>query len=259
MPDKSREKKVLDWTKFAVLTIVQLWLTHAIAFFAHEYAHSATAWLLGWKTNPLALTYGHLTAANLLAMSSIDENVDYAPIFATGHGWQASIIAAAGVAIGNGLLTYPFSRWGYAAAKRRGSRTWAMLSYWLCVMSVGNLICYVPVRTFSFREDMHTVAQGFHCSPWWILLVLGAPFAVALVHFFARFEPQALIWIAPNSPTQRGILAFLTAFAIFGFFGLAGWSDSGAISHQISLASVSILFPLAAVAGAILANRKASV
>jgi len=238
------------------LTLVQIWATHAIAFFAHEYAHSTTAWLLGWKANPLALNYGHLTLSNLLAMFAIDENVDYAPIFASGHAWQAGLIAAAGVAVGNGLITYPISRWGFAEAKRRSARAWAMFFYWLCVMSVGNLICYVPARTFSYREDMHTVTLGFHCSPWFILLVLGVPFALALVEFFARFEPRSLHWIAPCSLVQRGTMAVLTAAGIFGFYGLAGLSNSGLISHRISLVSVCVVFPLAAVFECLLANRR---
>jgi hypothetical protein len=241
-------QKPWPWPTFAALLILQLWLAHAIAFFAHEYAHSTTAWLLGWKANPLALTYGHLNAGNLLAMFDIDENVNYIPIFATSHRIHAGIIAAAGLVLGNGLITYPLSLWSYATAKRRGSRIATMFSYWLIVASVGNFIDYVPIRTFSASGDIHTAAQGFACSPWGILLVIGIPSAIALVHLFARIEPQALRSIAPTSPAQRAILAVITAAALFGFYGLAGLSN-GSISHQMSLISLA-LFPIMATLGA---------
>jgi hypothetical protein len=76
-----------------------------------------------------------------------------------------------------------------------------MLSYWLLVATVGNFLCYVPVRTFSFREDMHTTAIGFACSPWWILLVLGLPFGLALVHFFTQTEPREIAVAATELPS----------------------------------------------------------
>jgi hypothetical protein len=244
-----------SWPTFAVVVALQIWLADAIVFFAHEYAHSTTAWLMGWKANPLALTYGHLTISNLLLQFEIDENVNYAPIFDAGHGWQAGIIAAAGVVIGNGVVTYFLSRWAYALAERRGSRLWAIFFYWALVASVGNFICYVPVRTFSYREDMHTVASGFACSPWWILIVLGIPFCIALVQFFGRLEPLAVRWLLPESAARRNTMVFLTAFAIFGFYGAAGWSTSGVVSHWISVFSVCVLVPVMTLAGLWLTNR----
>jgi hypothetical protein len=114
---------------------------------------------------------------------------------------------------------------------------------------VGNFIDYVPVRTFSFHGDMHTLAKGFNCSPWWIMLVLGIPMAIALVHFLVKFEPQALQWLFPESAARRGILVFLTAFILFGFYGFPGWSNSGQVSHVISAVSVCVLVPLMMIVG----------
>jgi hypothetical protein len=245
-----------SWPAFLLLTAAFLWIAHAIAFFAHEYSHSTLAWLLGWKAIPLALNYGHLTLSNLLAQLDIDGNVNYAPIFAAGHTHQAGLIAAAGVVLGNGLITYTLSLWALATAKQHNSRTGAMFSYWLLVASVGNFLCYVPVRIFSPREDMHTTAIGFNCSPWWILLVLGLPFGLALIHFLAQIEPRTLRWLLPNSPARRSVLVFLTAFAIFGFYGAAGWSyKSGAVSHRLSVTSVCLFVPLMTLAGWLLTNQ----
>jgi hypothetical protein len=133
-------KPARNWAVFALNTLTLLWVLHAVAFFSHEYAHSFSAWLLGWKADPLALNYGHLTPGNILLQLDIDENVEYDPIFAAGHGYAAGFIAAAGMVIGNGLLTYPISLLGYRSAARRGSPGRAMSFYWLCVASVGNFI-----------------------------------------------------------------------------------------------------------------------
>lgn len=251
----SHWKPAQNWLYFVLFTLFILWLAHALAFFPHEYAHSFTAWLLGWKPNPLALHYGQLTIGNLLAQFQIDENVDYVPIFASGHSQQAGLIALAGLFIGNFLFTYPLSRWGYRVAKRRGSPSLGLFSYWLYVASVGNLIDYVPVRTFAIDGDMHTLTKGLGCSSWLIIIILGVPFIMILVHFLFSFAPRALHWLFPESAGRRAAMVIFTAFALFGFYGAAGWSENDFISHQISVFSVFAFIPLAVILGFWLTDR----
>lgn len=43
----------------AVLTPLLILMAHVTAFFAHEYAHAVTVWVLRWKTHLLDLHYGH--------------------------------------------------------------------------------------------------------------------------------------------------------------------------------------------------------
>jgi hypothetical protein len=248
------------WPVFLGLLIVQLWAAHAVAFFAHEFAHSFTAWILGWKANPFALNYGHPTLSVLLIQHGVDQNVDELPIFASHHAAQAALISAAGALIGNALITYPLSRWAYRAAQRHSARGWAMFSYWLCVASVGNLIDYIPIRTFTVGTDLsmdsYAVERALNWSPWTLLLVAGVPTALILAFFLLRIEPGTLQWLAPDSATKRTLLAILTALALFGFYGAAGWSEGGPISHKLSVISVCVVAPLAAVLGVILANRR---
>ncbi len=237
------------WPFLALLTTALLWLAHAVAFFAHEYSHSFMAWLLGWKQNPLALHYPPFSVAVLLAQFGINENVDYAPIFASGHLHQAGIIAAAGMLVGNGLISWPVSLGLLAWAKGRNARATAMFAYWLLIASLGNFIDYVPVRTFAPDGDTHTLALGFQWSPWLILL-LGVPFTAAVVWFLLRTEPQTLHWLFPTSPARRIVMAFLSAFVLFGFYGAAAWvEDCGLVSRVLSEVFVCVLFPLAAVFG----------
>jgi hypothetical protein len=242
------------WPTLAAYTLFLMWAAHACVFFAHEYAHSFTAWLLGWKSNPLALHYPRPTPVVLLLQFGINQGVDEAPIFASGHGVQAAIIAGAGAILGNALISYPLSRWGYAKAKHIGSRGWAMFFYWATVASVGNFIDYVPVRTFTTESDMGSLQRGLGCSPWAILIVLGIPTVLALVYFFVRIQPATLAWLFPKTAAKRYALAFLTAFALFGFYGAAGLLEGGPISYRLSLISVFLCFPLMAVVGAMLAR-----
>ncbi len=248
-------KPAQSWPVFILITVLLLWTLHALAFFPHEYAHSFSAWLLGWKANPLALNYGHLTVSNLLAQFDIDENVNYQPIFAGGHGVQAAIIAAAGMIIGNGFITYTISWWGYYKARKSGSRTWALFFYWFWVASIGNFIDYVPARTFAPTGDMHTVLQGLHGSPWWLIAFPGIPFALALLHFFFKIAPDALCWLFPASVGRRVVMVLFTALAVFGFYGAAGMSGGGKVSHLISVVSVYGLLPLMTLLGWWLTNR----
>jgi hypothetical protein len=226
-----------------LLAIFQLWLAHAIGFMVHEYAHSLTAWLLHCKANPFALDYGGLNLDNILYQDDIDENVDYAPIFAAGRGAAVSLIAVAGVLIGNGI-SYLVSRVLYSRSKQRGSRAWAMFFFWLCVMSVGNFISYVPVRTFATHADMATTAEGLGISAWVIVLVLGVPFGIATWHFFARILPDAEEFLFAGEPVLRGALVLLTSCLVFVFFGGSGIRNYGSVSHWISVVSRYVLFPL---------------
>jgi len=239
-----------NWLALAALTLVELWAAHALAFFAHEYAHSFTAWILGWKSNPFALNYAHPTLTVILVQLGIDQNVDETAMFARGFGVQAALVSAAGMLLGNALFSYSLSRWGYAAARRRSARGWAMFWYWLSVASIGNLIDYVPIRIFTdgtdLYQDMFAVERGLAWSPWTLLAVFGVPTACALGYFFFRIEPATLRWLFPHSSARRVTVAVLTAFVLFDFYGAAGWSDGGPVSHRMSVLSVCVAAPLAA-------------
>ena len=239
----SRLHSQRSWPFFGLLLLVQIWAAHVFAFFPHEFAHSFTAWLLGWKSNPLALNYAHPTPIVLLAQFGIDQKVNEAPIFASGHGNQAALIAAAGMVIGNGLITYPMSRLGYAMASNRNSRGWAMFFYWTTVTSIGNFIDYVPVRTFSTGGDMFSMERGFGWSPWTVLVVLGVPIACVLIYFLLRIQPVTVSWLFPDSPARRAVLIVLTGAVLWGFYGADGLVEGGSLAHQMSKLSVFVLLP----------------
>jgi len=232
--------------RFWSLVLVQLWLAHAIGYLIHEYAHSSTAWLFHYKANPLAINYGDFSLGNILLQSGMDEDVDYRPIFADGRDPLASLIALAGVLVGNGI-SYFAGRYFYAKTKQKNLYAWSMFFFWICVMSVGNFLCYVPIRTFTTHADMATTARGLGCSPWVIAVVLGVPFAFALWHFFAKILPDARRFLLPDAFLGQRAFVLLTTFFIFDYYGNAGLHGYGSVSHWLSRISAFILFPMVSV------------
>lgn len=256
---KNARDNTWAWPVFLGYTLLFIWVAHAFVFFAHEYAHSFTAWILGQKDNPLALNYAHPTPLVLLMQLGIDQNVDEARIFASGHGATAALIAVAGSLFGNAFFSLPFSRWAYAKAIRAGSRAWAMLAYWVTVASIGNFLDYVPIRTFTQDGDMGSVARGLGCSPWAIVVILGTPTLLALFYFFARIQPATLAALFPAARGQRWVVAGLTAWLLFSFYGAAGLLEGGPISYSLSMISVCVFFPVMVIVGGKLVQRTVDV
>jgi len=144
----------------------------------------------------------------------------------------------------NGVL-YFVSRGIYSFARQRHRRDLLLFAFLLCLMNVGNFLCYVPVRTFATRSDMATLDKGLHASPWCIVTVLGIPFAIAIWHFFAKLLPDACCFLfTANRIPQLGLLA-LSSFTVFVFpFGAAGIHGYGEASRRISIVSACVLFPV---------------
>jgi len=242
------QNRYAKWAAFVLALFFQLWLAHALGYLVHEYAHSFTAWGLGYKANPLALDYGPLTWSNVLTLGDVDENVEYGPIFAARRGALAALIAVAGVLFGNGI-GYLVSRRMYKAAKTQGRSWLALFLFLFCMMNTGNLISYVPARTFATHADMATVERGLNLSPCWIAIGMGVPFCIAVWHFVARLLPEAMQFFFADSKAGQILLLVLTAFMIFDFFGGSGLSRYGELSHWISAISVYGLMPLTVIAG----------
>jgi len=242
-PGIMSRQTVRFWAFFALL----LWGTHALGYLLHEYAHSFTAWALGFKANPFALIYGRPTVQNFIFLSDVDENVDYGAVFSAGKGYVASLIALNGMLIGNGI-PYFLSIGVYSFARKRGRRMLGLFAFLYCLMNLGNFIDYVPVRTFTTHADMANLERGLRLSPWWIVSVLGLPIAIAFWHFFMRMLPDARDFVFPGVRVGQAILTVLSAFTIFGYYGTSGMSGYGEVSRRISVFSICIAFPAVLIA-----------
>ena len=228
---------------FCLFFVLLFWLAHALGYFLHEFGHSFTAWISGYKANPLALTYGHLTPANLLIQSDVEENVEYGPILAAGKGTLAALIAGAGV-VAN-IVLYLGSRKLYSISKRRDWKPAGLFCFLFCLMNAGNFIDYVPVRTFTTHGDMVTLERGLQISPWRVLAVAGTPFAWAIWRFLHILLPDARYFLFPESQVRQIALVVTSCFMMFGYYGSSGLHGYGEMSRRISLFSVLVMFPAA--------------
>jgi hypothetical protein len=229
--------------RFGILSFALLLIAHAIAYLTHEYSHSLMAWSLGWMAHPFGIDYGHPTLDNFLFLGDVDDNVDYSPIFASGHGLDATVIALAGLFVGNGLLYFVV----YGVIKRTAigaSRLGISFAYWLALMCAGNMWDYVPLRAITTHADMALAAKGLHLSVWVLFPFIAAPSLYIVQHFFRRTFPLCQQKIADGSGNDFIILASLTAFWFFSFFGRDGiHGNYGLISQLLSITSVYLLVP----------------
>lgn len=237
------------------LVLIQIWAAHAVVFFAHEYAHAVVAWLLGWKENPLDLNYAKPSITVVLIQLGIDQKVNDARIFAAGKGLDAALIAAAGMVIGNGLVTFPLSRAAYFIAKAKGRPGWAMFAFWVTAASVGNFLDYVPIRTFGVHGDMATLARGLSWSPWPVLVLLGIPTLIATISFCGRVVPATVDYLFPHARIARYGVAFLSVFGVFGFYGAVGLLEGGPTALVLSQVCVFFIMPVALISEVLLLRR----
>ena len=226
---EARKASVITW-------IICFLLAHHVAVFMHEYAHSFTAFALGYKGNPFQIHFGGTGLLNLLLLGGVDEHVDYRNMFNHGAGWAVAMVALAGPALGNGI-TY-FASLALVDSEAAKRYDWlALFAFALHVMSVGNFFAYVPIRTFVDHGDIAHITQGLGISPWIALVVLGIPTLLSMWWLFLRTMPRTIKQLAPGCPIRQRALVAVTVSIIFGFFGLAGWVNYGPISHALSCVS----------------------
>jgi hypothetical protein len=217
-----------------------LLLAHYLAVLPHEYAHSFMAWLLGYKDNPLLITFGGTSLLNLVTLLHIDENVDYNNIIAHGHLFYVALIAFAGPGIANGLL-YSISLYFLSQERHHNKPYLFYFMFWFNLLNFANFYDYVPIRTFSPEGDMANLARGLNISPWWIYIIVGYVVAFVFWHFFTVTMVEAYKHLKLNSTLSRASLLILCVLVIFGYYGMAGYIGNGDISHFLSATSVIMI------------------
>jgi hypothetical protein len=225
---------------FVVACLICILLAHYAAVLPHEYAHSFLAFALGYKSDPLVIRFGGISAVNLILLININEQVDYAAMFAQGDGLAAALVGFAGPGLANGAL-YLLSLFLLRRPSVRRDVLLFMLVFWFNFMNVANLYDYVPIRTFASHGDIGHITQGLGISPWLALVVLGIPTALAMWFLFTHTLPQALGRIAPDSFFRRSFIVSSSVVIMFGYFGLAGLVGYGEPSHTLSLLSLCLI------------------
>ncbi|HEY0198012.1 MAG TPA: hypothetical protein VGC19_05650 [Rhodanobacter sp.] len=238
------EKITGENIRFIVISFVLLLITHAIAYLTHEYSHSLMAWCLGWMNDPFGIDYGHATLYNVIFLDDVGDNVNYPPIFASGHGMDAAIIALSGPFLGNGLLyfiVYGLTRHTAIRTTRLGTS----FAYWLSLMCAANVWGYVPLRAITTHADIAFAAQGFGLSTWVLLPFVGIPSLFIVYHFFFKMFPMCHERMAGGSGNDFIVLATLTAYWFFSFFGGDGITGNyGLVSQLLCITSRYLLVPM---------------
>ena len=231
---------------FALKMAAVTTIAHAIAYLTHEFAHSFSAWALGYMANPFALDYGAPTPANLILLFGVADNVAYEPILQGGHGLAAAAIALAGPLVGNGVLYIGL----YLATRRlRAHRPLAAAwTFWLLAMCAGNIWSYVPIRAITTHADIALAAQGLQISVFALFPVLLVPALLLVGHFFASACPRLIPAMAQGVTARAALVIALTATWFFFLYGGAGlFGNYGAVSQAFSLVSILLLMPCAVV------------
>lgn len=220
------------------LTPVFILLSHYLAVFPHEYAHSFTAWLLGYKANPFALNYGGTSLVNLLLLIHIDQNVNNSMIYALGHPGHVALIAFAGPGIN--ILMFILSLWLLHCKKIKSNYYLFYFLFFFNLMNLGNIYDYVPMRTFvtaGNMVDIVDIEHGLNISPWVIYAVVGYMVAFLIWHFFSKTLIFAYANLQIKSKSLQAFLMIICVCILFGYFGLAGIFYTG-IPHFISVTSI---------------------
>lgn len=217
-----------------LLTPFFFYVTHAFAFFIHEYCHSFGAWVFGFKAHPLILNFGDTSWGNFLFFIKMDENVDFNS-FSAAHPWIASFVAFAGMAVGNVILFLIAIKLLFS--KKQHSQFYYYFFIWLAVMNLGNFNDYIPGRTFSTHGDIGEITSFLNISPWWIMVIFGYPICYCFWFFYSKVLPHTYKKLA-FSPIQQAILLVLVTLTLFFLFGAVGYSGYGPESHLIALLSI---------------------
>ena len=221
-------------------------MTHAIAYFLHEYSHSFVAWFLGGKDNPLKITYGHLNLSNLLLQQEVDENVDYASLFGQGRFRDVAVIALSGPGIGNGVLYVLLALvLRFAKSVRRSSAATLFVTL-LALMAAANLWSYAPVRTIATHGDMGNASEGLRITSWQLFPIVVIPSVLVGVHFFRFVLPAVLRRIFGDDVRSSSFLIAVVCAVYFVFYGAAPsiGGNYGNASAVFATLSMFVFMPL---------------
>lgn len=193
-----------------LLTPVFILLSNLTAFI-HEYGHSFTAWLLGFKENPLNIIYGGWSLLNIFFLANIDENVNYTFIDQSGHRHLISLIAFAGPC--GSLLVYLISL--YLLRKNFNSYLYCLV-LWINLAQIRELWAYVPLRALSTSADIANINYSLDISPYWIFILISPLVFWGVWNFFVNTLKNSYVKLGLYSTSTQATLLVLTVIFFFG-------------------------------------------
>jgi hypothetical protein len=211
--NKSTIIKLIIFTP--IFYVLALWSSVLL----HEYAHTAVAWLFGFKTNPFAIQYGDFSWQNIFLVAYVNDTVNYSLIFSSGHPKIAGIIAFAGPGIATSGL-YLITLYLLSCTKIKKHPYLFYFVFWLNIINLFELLSYVFLRAFSIEGDTGIAALGLGYSPWWTLILGGSLLIIALWYFFTYTLIQVYKIMKLESAMAQIIFLLLCTFLLFVLPGI---------------------------------------
>jgi hypothetical protein len=196
-----------DWIRFTLLTIATYLALQTIIVVAHEYAHSITAWLLGYIPSPLTVIWG-----NPVTIRGWDEGVPYDRLFPSGGNPSEAVTG--GIPLLMHTIFVIVGLYFLARPKPTERRPLFYAVYWFVVINLTELVAYLVMRPFAGSGDTGRFNEGLEISPWF-LFVAGTVFIlIALWVLMGRVMPRLDV-VVDGSRTKHWIVVWMTAFIMF--------------------------------------------
>jgi hypothetical protein len=185
-----------------LMLVVGYFAIQTVIVIAHEFAHSGSAWLLGYTETPFTVVWG-----NPITIMGWDEGVPYDRLFAKPGNPAEALIGGIPLLMHSVLLAislYVLTRPGTRV------RPVAFFGFYLfAVMNLAELVAYIIMRPFISNGDTGRFNEGLNISPWPLFLT-GTAFILFALWLLAcragpeidrytdgsRFEHRAITWSA---------------------------------------------------------------
>ena len=186
----------------ALLLIAAYFAIQTIIVIAHEFAHSTSAWLLGYTATPFTVVWG-----NPITIQGWDEGVPYDLLFpGSGHPAEA-VIGGLPLLLHVVLLAISLRALMTSLVRTRPVPFFGF--YLLAVMNLAELVAYIIMRPFIPTGDTGRFNEGLNISPWplfvagnivilfslWLLARRIGP-SIGSLTDGSRLEHRAITWFA---------------------------------------------------------------
>jgi hypothetical protein len=191
----------------ALLLVAAYFAIQSVVAVAHEFAHSGTAWLLGYTATPFTVVWG-----NPITIQGWDEGVPYDRLFPEpGHPAEAAIggmpLLMHAVLLAISLAVLLRLRAGERRATFFGC-------YLLAMWNLAELIAYIFMRPFIPDGDTGRFNEGLNISPWPLFITGTVLLLIALWALACRVGPK-IDRLTDGSRLEHRAVTWFAGFIIF--------------------------------------------
>lgn len=211
-------------------------LTHHLMIYIHEWVHGFVAWVAEYKSSPFDIYYG----TQWFTLWDINEAVDYPKIFSDGKNGVVAWTAISPTLLQ--MILFPIGLKILSLSKVQKNGWLFVFFYFFNLNLLGETYAYIPIRTFSGREDIFNFVQATHISPV-LIAILGALYVLwGVYQLLSKQIPRAYSSLKITTKAGRYTFKLFTFAVIFFYYGAAGLIKPDLIPHLLGLVSWAIFF-----------------